>query len=105
MEVEAKPIPVAVKHPWPYLASMFRFKSIDGAKVKMICLLCAPLHVEVCAYESSPSNLRKHAKVSVSAYFQLINICVQSDHNSYFTTSVFSCTKLKEIGTINAISA
>ena len=38
--------PDEVQHPWPYLASMFRIKSIDGTKIKLTCLLCLPLHVE-----------------------------------------------------------
>ena len=37
-------------HPWPYLASMFRIKSIYGTKIKLTCLLCLPLLVECSAY-------------------------------------------------------
>ena len=29
--------PDEVQHPWPYLASMFRIKSIDGTKIKLTC--------------------------------------------------------------------
>ena len=55
--------PDEVQHPWPYLASMFRIKSIDGSQSKLTCLLCLPLHVECSAYATSPSNLRKHVEV------------------------------------------
>ena len=58
--------PEEVQHPWPYLASMFRIKSIDGTKIKLTCLLCLPLHVECSAYATSPSNLRKHHRCQPS---------------------------------------
>ena len=41
--------PDEVQHPWPYLASMFRIKSIDGTKIMLTCLLCLPLLVECSA--------------------------------------------------------
>ena len=55
--------PDEVQHPWHYLASMFRIKSIDGTRIKLTCFLCLPLHVECSAYATSPSNLRKHVEV------------------------------------------
>ena len=50
-------------HPWPYLDSVFRYKSRHSNSAKFICLLCAPLHKEVSSYFNSPSNLRKHIEV------------------------------------------
>lgn len=53
-----------IAHPWPYLSSMFAFKSINGMKVKLSCLLCCPKGKECSASLSSLSNLRTHVKVS-----------------------------------------
>jgi hypothetical protein len=52
------------EHPWPYLKSIFRYKGRQGNSVKLVCCLCSPLYKEICAYISSPSNLRKHVEVS-----------------------------------------
>jgi hypothetical protein len=51
------------QHPWPYMASLFKFMSADGKTYKFQCLLCEPKRVECSAYISSPSNLRKHIQV------------------------------------------
>ena len=52
-------------HPWPYLESVFKYKSRHGNSAKFICLLCAPLYKEVSSYLNSPSNLRKHIEVII----------------------------------------
>lgn len=47
-------------HPWPYLQTMFRFKSVESKTVRFVCLLCTPKVTECSAYTNSPSNLKKH---------------------------------------------
>ncbi|XP_074873107.1 uncharacterized protein LOC142024786 [Carettochelys insculpta] len=47
-------------HPWPYLKDLFEMKEVSGSSVRLQCLLCLPKIVEVAAYISSPSNLKKH---------------------------------------------
>ena len=49
----------------PYLSAMFRFLSMKGNSIKMVCLLCVPAYKEVSAHVSSPSNLRKHIQVGI----------------------------------------
>ena len=51
------------EHPWPYLSSIFRYKGRQDNSVKLVCLLCSPLYKEICAFITSPSNLRKHVEV------------------------------------------
>jgi hypothetical protein len=54
------------KHPWPYLAELFRFNGVKGNSVIMTCLLCKPQragNTGISAYINSPSNLKKHIEV------------------------------------------
>ena len=51
------------EHPWPYLSSFFRYKARQDNSVKLVCLLCSPIYKEICAFITSPSNLRKHVEV------------------------------------------
>ena len=55
-------------HPWPYLQSMFSFAGVKDNSYKMKCLLCLPRDCEILAFKNSPSNLKKHIKVSYKYY-------------------------------------
>ena len=63
-------------HPWPYLASMFKFVSASEKTYKFKCLLCAPKPTECSAFHNSPSNLKKHVErihpKHVDAYIKLV---------------------------------
>lgn len=51
-------------HPWPYLDSMFSYEGLKENSFRMKCLLCLPKPTELLAFKNSPSNLKKHIKVS-----------------------------------------
>jgi hypothetical protein len=57
---------ISQAHPWPYLQTMFRVKSVESKTVRFVCLLCTPKVTECSAYTNSPSNLKKHVEVGYS---------------------------------------
>jgi hypothetical protein len=59
-----------LRHPWPYLSSLFKLKSVQGKTVRLICLVYSPKYTECSAFITSPSNL-KHLR-SRSVKTQLI---------------------------------
>jgi len=63
-EIEDDESDSSMSNPWPYLAGYFEFKSQEGNSLKFVCQLCKPKASEISAYANSPSNLRKHIKVS-----------------------------------------
>ncbi|KAG1926343.1 hypothetical protein F2P79_024933, partial [Pimephales promelas] len=50
----------ALQHPWPYLKELFQVKTKKGNCIIMSCQLCLPKPVEISAFKSSTSNLKKH---------------------------------------------
>ena len=58
-------------HPWPYLESMFSFVEVKDNSYRMKCLLCLPKDCEIMAFKNSPSNLKKHIKVSYNYNTQM----------------------------------
>lgn len=53
-----------IYHPWPYLKEMFTFVGSKKDSWRMNCVLCRPKVKKLLVYKNSPSNLKKHIKVS-----------------------------------------
>ncbi|KAB5562399.1 hypothetical protein PHYPO_G00017380 [Pangasianodon hypophthalmus] len=49
----------ALQQPWLYLKQLFAVKTKKGNCVIMSCQLCLPRPVEISAFKSSSSNLKK----------------------------------------------
>ena len=59
---ESESVSKELEHPWPYLASLFKFIAKAGNTYRFQCLLCQTKTKkgECSAYMNSPSNLKKH---------------------------------------------
>jgi len=59
---ESESVSEELEHPWPYLASLFKFIAIAGNTHRFRCLLCQTKTKkgECSAYMNSPSNLKKN---------------------------------------------
>ncbi|XP_053089069.1 uncharacterized protein LOC113524717 [Pangasianodon hypophthalmus] len=72
----------ALQHPWPHLKQLFAVKAKKGNCVIMSCQLCLPRPVEILAFKSSSSNLKKHIERKHPSKLKQYKECVLKRKNS-----------------------